>query len=147
MLVSGSYIATDIWDRVYPVQADSTFTVESKNFAQKVLGYRWGADFGSRKGIARPVASKVFPALASGKYAIYNEMNEQSYCVEAPDGLVPASKKGSIIMRYSDTNTPAGICHQGDTYRTVCFGFPLEILKEEENLNSLITATLQYFSK
>lgn len=147
MLVSGSYIATDIWDRVYPVQADSTFTVESKNFAQKVLGYRWGADFGSRKGIARPVASKVFPALASGKYAIYNEMNEQSYCVEAPDGLVPASKKGAIIMRYSDTNTPAGICHQGDTYRTVCFGFPLEILKEEENLNSLITATLQYFSK
>lgn len=147
MLVSGAYIATDIWDRVYPVQADSTFTVDSKAFAQKVLGYKWGANFGSRKGVARPAPNKIFPAIDAGKYGFFNEMNSDSYCVEAPDGLVPASKKGAIIMRYADTNTPAGICHQGTNYRTVCFGFPLETLKDEKQINSLITATLQYFSK
>ena len=147
LLVSGSYIATDIWDKVFPVQTDSLFRVESKNFAQKVLGYKWGANFGSSKGTARPAPNKVFPTLTNGKYSFHNEMNDECYCIEAPDGLVPASRKGAIIMRYADTNVPAAICHQGETYRTVCFGFPLETLKEEEHIQRLITATLQYFNK
>ena len=147
MLVSGSYIATDIWDRVYPVQMDSTFRVQSKNFAQKVLGYKWGANFGSSKGLARPAPNKVFPSLAKSKYAFHTEMNSGCYCIEAPDGLVPASRKGAIIMRYTDTNTAAAICHQGENYRTVCFGFPLETLKDEKDIKNLITATLQYFNK
>lgn len=147
LLVSGSYIATDIWDQVYPVQTDSLFRVESKKFAQKVLGYKWGANFGSRKGTVRPAPNKVFPTLASGKISFHTEMNDECYCIEAPDGLVPASRKGAIIMRYDDTNVPAAICHQGETYRTVCFGFPLETLKDEEDIQRLITATLQYFNK
>ncbi len=147
LLVSGSYIATDIWDQVYPVQTDSLFRVESKKFAQKVLGYKWGANFGSRTAVARPAPNKVFSAIDSGKYSFHNEMNEECYCVEAPDGLVPASKKGAIIMRYADTNAPAAICHQGENYRTTCFGFPLETLKNEEDIYKLITATLQYFNK
>ena len=147
ILVSGSYIATDIWDKVYPVQMDSTFRVQSKNFAQKVLGYKWGANFGSSKGLARPAPNKVFPSLEKSKYAFHTEMNSECYCIEAPDGLVPASRKGAIIMRYTDTNIPAGICHQGENYRTVCFGFPLETLKDEKDINTLITATLQYFNK
>ncbi len=147
VLVSGSYIATDIWDRVYPVQMDSTFRVQSKNFAQKVLGYKWGANYGSSKGLARPAPNKVFPTLAKSSYAFHTEMNSECYCIEAPDGLVPASRKGAIIMRYTDTNTAAAICHQGENYRTVCFGFPLEILKDEKDINTLITATLQYFNK
>ena len=147
VLASGSYIATDIWDQVYPVQIDSVFRVESKKFAQKVLGYKWGANFGSRTAVARPAPNKVFSSIDGGKYAFHNEMNDECYCVEAPDGLVPASKKGAIIMRYADTNTPAAICHQGENYRTTCFGFPLETLKKEEDIYKLITATLQYFSK
>ena len=147
LLVSGSYIATDIWDQVYPVQTDSLFRVESKKFAQKVLGYKWGANFGSRTAVARPAPNKVFTAIDGGKYGFHNEMNSTCYCVEAPDGLVPASKKGAIIMRYADTNTPAAICHQGENYRTTCFGFPLETLKNEEDIYKLITATLQYFNK
>ena len=147
VLVSGSYIATDIWDQVYPVQTDSLFRVESKKFAQKVLGYKWGANFGSRKAVARPAPNRVFSSLENTKYSFHNEMNESCYCVEAPDGLVPASKKGAIIMRYTDTNVPAAICHQGETHRTVCFGFPLETLRNEEHIHKLITATLQYFNK
>ena len=147
LLVSGSYIATDIWDQVYPVQTDSLFRVESKKFAQKVLGYKWGANFGSRTAVASPAPNKVFPALDGDKYSFHNEMNEACYCVEAPDGLVPASRKGAIIMRYADTNTPAAICHQGENYRTTCFGFPLETLENEEDIYNLITATLQYFNK
>ena len=147
VLASGSYIATDIWDHVYPVQTDSLFRVESKKFAQKVLGYKWGGNFGSRTTVARPAPNKIFSSIDGGKYAFHNEMNDECYCVEAPDGLVPASKKGAVIMRYADTNAPAAICHQGENYRTACFGFPLETLKQEEDIYKLITATLQYFSK
>ena len=147
VLVSGAYIATDIWDRVYPVQTDSLFKVQSKRFAEKVLGYRWGAAYGSRKASVNPAPNKVFPEMKTGRYSFHNEMNEDCYCVENPDGLIPASKKGAIIMRYTDTNIPAGICHQGDIYRTACFGFPLETLKDDEYLFSIISSTLQYFSK
>lgn len=147
ILVSGSYIATDIWDQVYPVQTDSLFRVKSKEFAQKVLGYKWGANFGSRKAVARPAPNKVFPTITGNRYEFHNEMNSESYCIEAPDGLVPSSRKGAIIMRYADTNVPAAICHQGNEYRTVCFGFPLETLKDEDDITRLITVTLQYFNK
>ena len=134
VLVSGSYIATDIWDKVYPVEVNSIFQEESMEFAIKVLGYKWGANYGSRKAVARPSPNRTFPEISGTKYSFHNEMNSECYSVEAPDGLIPASKRGAIIMRYADTNVPAAICHQGAEYRTVCFGFPLETLKNEDHI-------------
>lgn len=146
VIVSGGYIATDIWDRVYPIAADSTFTVNSKKFAQSILGYKWGANHGSRTGEARPAPNKILK-VKKGKYAFHNEMNEECYCIENPDGLVPTSKKGAIIMRYTDTNIPAAISHEGNGYRTVCFGFPLETLKDKGQIDDIINTALEYFRK
>lgn len=147
VLVSGANIATDIWDQVYPVEIDSKFREKSQNFAKSVLGYRWGTGFGSRRGEVHPVANKVFPAIDNGKYSFYNEKNTTCYSAENPDGLIPTSKSGAVIMRYTDTNVPAAISHQGTGYRTTCFGFPLETLKDPGQINSLIKSTLEYFSK
>lgn len=147
LIVSGSYIATDIWDKVYPVTKDSLACVKARKFAQDVLGFRWGASHGGRKGTVRPSPNKVFASFSDKSYRFHNTMNSECYCVENPDGLIPTSKKGAIIMRYSDTNVPAGICHQGENYRTACFGFPLETLKDHEQMVDIISATLQYFEK
>lgn len=147
VLVSGAYIATDIWDQIYPAEIDKTFREQSKKFAQDVLGYKWGANSGSRKGEARPAVNKVFAPIKAGKYAVHNEINENCYCVENPDGIVPSSGKGAIIMRYTDTDVSAGICHQGNGYKTTCFGFPLETLKDEKQMNGLISSTLEYFNR
>ena len=147
VLVSGAYIATDIWDEVYPVQFDESFREQSKRFAQNVLGYKWGANAGSRRCEVRPYPNKVFAPIKNGKYSICNEINEERYCVESPDGIVPASRNGSVIMRYTDTDISAGICHQGEGYRTTCFGFPLESLEDVEQMNELFKSTLEYFNR
>ena len=147
VIVSGANIATDIWDQVYPIQIDSALRADSQKFAKEILGYRWGTGFGTRKGEARPVANKVFPAIEKGRYAIHNSKNSECYCVENPDGLIPVSNSGAIIMRYNDTNVPAAISHQGKGYRTACFGFPLETLKDEQHIQNIISSTLEYFRK
>ena len=50
-------------------------------------------------------------------------------------------------MRYSDTGTPAGIRYDADGYRTVCMGFPIEALKNEEDIDTIIKKTLEYFNR
>ena len=147
VLVSGAYIATDIWDQVYPVEIDKEFREKSKKFAQNVLGYRWGAGFASRRAEMKPTANKVFTPLQDKKYAIHHEINEECYCVENPDGIVPASRNGATILRYTDTEVSAGICHQGNGYKTTCFGFPLETLKDSRQMNELFRSTLEYFNR
>ena len=85
--------------------------------------------------------------MPSGKMEICNEMNPERYCVESPDGIVPASSKGCTIMRYADTRIGAGICHDGGNYRTVCLGFPIESLSSEEDIDNIVGLTLDFFEK
>ena len=144
VLVSGAYIGTDIWDSVYPVQVDSVFKEKSIKFASGVLGYKWMSNTSTRRAEVRGVSN----ALASfGKYSFHNEPNEDVYSVESPDGIVPSSKNGKTVLRYADTGISAGVCFEGDGYRTVCLGFPVETLRDEQNIDDIITITLDFFEK
>lgn len=148
MLVSGAYIATDIWDKVYPVQTDTTYRKISKDFAGKVLGYKFNTNYGSRNGSLKMTAGGAlkWTDLSGHKY-IYSAPDPDFYCVEHPDGIAPASKSAQTIVRYADTGAPAGIAFKGNQYRTVCFGFPLEALKEEKDLHSIIGACLMFIAE
>lgn len=145
VLVSGAHIGTDIWDQVYPAAVDSTFRAESKRFAEKVLGFRWMTNYAGRKGIVVPVQG-TSPAIGK-ELAFYNEPGPDRYCVETPDGLVPSSSEGCTIMRYADTGISAGVGFEGSGYRTVCLGFPIETLRNEDDIKHIIRITLDYFSK
>lgn len=148
ILVSGSNIATDVWDQVYPVQVDSAYRADTKKFAREVLGYRLVNGFAGRNGSVNLVKSSRMNVENGKPWDFYNSINSTSYCVENPDGIAPAStKNASTFMRYSDTGHPAGICHEGKGYRTVCLGFPIETLKEEKDIESIIALTLQFFKK
>jgi hypothetical protein len=83
----------------------------------------------------------------SGHKYIYSAPDPDFYCVEHPDGIAPASKSAQTIVRYADTGAPAGIAFKGNQYRTVCFGFPLEALKEEKDLHSIIGACLMFIAE
>ena len=145
ILVSGAYIGTDIWDQIYPFEKDKTAVSTAKKFAQNVLGFRWAANSASRKGTVNSVRNTEFEPLP--KLQICNEMNPSQYCVESPDGIEPASKNGSTILRYSDSGISAGICHETAGYRTVCLGFPIEALQNENNIDDIITLTLEFFNR
>ncbi len=148
ILTSGAYIATDIWDHVYPVQTDKAFRDQSIAFAREVLGYKWVRNHGSRLGTARFVKSTRFDSRKGRAFGFHNEINEECYSVENPDGLTPVSAKtGSTFIRYTDTDISAAVCYEGKGYRAVSIGFPIETLKEEKNIDNIIKTTLEFFSK
>ena len=148
VLISGSKIATDVWDNIYPVQIDKSFRENSKKFVREVLGYKWVRSNASRRGAVCLAESSRFGTEESGSFSFHNEINPDFYCVENPDGISPVSAKtGSSIMRYTDTGISAGVCFEGNGYRAVSIGFPIETLKEDKDINNIVSVTLEFFSK
>ncbi len=140
-LVSGANIGTDVWDSIYEIQIDSTYRAETIKFAKEVLGYQWVTNNAGRRG-------KVISLEGhNAEYEYYNEVNPVSYCVESPDAIAPV-ENGRTFLIHSGTGLPAGVLYQGASgYRTVCIGFPIETLKREQDIDSIISLTLDYFSK
>lgn len=147
ILVSGAYIGTDISDCIFPVKKDSVFTVNSVRFAKEVLGYKWMSGQASRKAVVKAARNQLVDFSGMKSFGFCNEINPDQYCVESPDGIVPASDKGSTILRYADTGISAGVAFEGKGYRTVCIGFPIETLLEDEDIDSIIHITLDFFKK
>ena len=148
ILVSGANIGTDIWDKVFPIKADSLYTVRSKEFAETVLGYRWMTNYATNNGIVRPMKNEIFNLAGKmGNTEFWKEPNDVIYNVETPDGIVPSSDKARTFLRYTDTNISAATCFEGEGYRSACFGFPLEVLKRQEDVDALIGTVLAYFEE
>ena len=146
ILVSGSNIATDIWSQVYPYDVDKEFRKASVAFGKDVLGYKYVSGFASRTAEVEFSGCDRMGVTKEGGVSFCNTLNEDIYCVETPDGISPAGN-GKVFMRYADTDIPAAVCHEGKEYKTVCFGFPLETIMEEDGLVNIISLTLEYFSR
>jgi hypothetical protein len=144
ILVSGSYIGTDIWDNIYPVSFDPTFLDKSSKFAKEVLGYKYATGKASSRGKAQPVRNSVIEGLPSVNLVM--EKNPDTYCVESPDGILPASKSAYSIYRYSDSGVCAGVAYEGKGYRSVSLGFPIEALEDYQMIEDLMVNTLKYFT-
>lgn len=144
ILVSGSYIATDIYDRIYPIKKDSLFIEQSKKFAEKILGYKWAGNRASQSGNVQ--ALKDEPLLGNG-FSYYNSPNPIMYNVESVDALRPAGENAKSFLRYTDSGMTAGIKYQGNKHRVVSLGFPLEIVKEKSDIELIIQSTFEFFKK
>ena len=147
ILVSGAYIGTDIADCIFPVQKDSAFTANSIRFAADVLGYSWAADQASKTGIVKAVRNQMADMTSMGSFGFYNHVNPQCYSVESPDGIDPASASSKTLFRYADTGISAGVGYEGEGYRTVSLGFPIEALLNETDIDKIINITLEFFKK
>ena len=146
ILVSGAYIGSDAYDSIYPAHRDSTLIEETQRFIKDVLGYRSVSGKASKKGIVAPKKNDRLD-FGNSNMEFYNSMNPVSYCVESPDGIAPAGKKSSTVMRYADSGISAGTAHEGDGYRTVCLGFLIETLKEAKDIDNIIKITLDFFDR
>ena len=146
ILVSGSHIGTDAWDQIYPYEKDMDEALATQKFIRNTLGYKWVMNFAGRSGEISFVTDSLYADKAPAG-SFHTSPTPEKYCVETPDGISPAGKNGKIIMRYSDTDIPAGIRYDGVGYRTVCMGFPIEALKNEEDINTIIRKTLEYFKR
>ena len=147
ILVSGSYIGTDLAESIFPVKKDSVFVDNSIKFAAEVLGYKWSASQASRTGSVNGVRNTMMDLTGVGTVGFHNSVNQDCYSVESPDGLAPASDAGKTIFRYTDTGISAGVGYEGAGYRTLCLGFPIETLHNEKDIEKLINITLEFFKK
>ena len=145
LIVSGAYIATDIEDSIYPVEIDTDTRKTASTFAKNVLGYKYVTNQASRRAVVKPTVNKVISGMPS--LEIVNEMNPYKYCVESPDGIAPVSKAGQVIYRYADSDVSAAVAFEGKGYRCVSFGFPIEALESDKDINQLIIKTLEYIKK
>jgi len=147
ILVSGADIATDIWDRIYPYQIDSTMKADiiepSKTFAKEVLKYRWMTNYASKTG---KVKSEQNPLgfKTNENYSFFNEPNSVRYCVESPDALNPVGKDAYTIFRYADNDISAGVAYKGSDYRSVSLGFPIETLDTQAQIDKLINDMMTF---
>ena len=141
LLVSGANIATEGWDRVYPL-ADSLYAdyrLSVRNFDREVLGIKWISSRASRDGV-------VVPMPSGAPLEFWNDRNSQCYFVENPDGIRPNDNHGKLIYKYRSSNVGAAVQYQGSGYRAVTFGFPLETIKKPEDLLSVLDGALGFIS-
>lgn len=140
IIVSGAYIATDIWDSVYDgIPVDSAYRAEAGEFAQKILGYKHLTNFTASSGdlYGRGVLSGVRASFAVTP-------GEDAYCTESPDGL-SAAKGAVTIMSYGGNNVPAAVLLRRKDGCTAAFGFPLETIGDEEDLEMIFSLILGCF--
>ena len=135
LLISGSYIATDVWDSIEN-------NPETQNFVKRVLRYQWRTDHASKTGFVKAVQS---PYNFNGAFSFHTKPNEYSYSSESPDGIEPVGENAWTIYRYSDNNISAGVAYKG-AYKTVSLGFPLETLRNESEIDSLVKIITDFFS-
>ncbi len=140
IFVSGSYIATDLWD-------NERATEEDRQFASEILGYKWRVGQASVTGEAYQVQSR-FKEFGAGRYSFYSELNGDCFAVESPDSFYPSDdSKGATIMRYGENNLIAGTAFEAENYRTVAIGFPFETIVDEQQRINLMKEIISFFEK
>lgn len=139
IFVSGAFVGTDLWDNRLSKAEEA-----DKKFATEVLKYKWRVGQAAIMGKVKSVASP-FAALTSN-YSYYNELNPNSYVVEAPDAIEPSAKDAYTIMRYSENNLSAGVAYKG-TYKTCVLGFPFESVRTDSERDALMKAVLTFFNE
>lgn len=136
LLISGAYVATDLWDAI-------NVSDEGKAFANKVLKFRWMTHSASVDGKVKSVSN---PYGFQGRYSFYCQPNENSYVVEAPDALNPVGENAYTIFRYSNSIS-AGVAYKGDDYRSIVLGFPIETLTSQEQIDDIVAQSLRFFEQ
>ncbi|MGL4994161.1 MAG: xanthan lyase [Bacteroidales bacterium] len=141
IIVSGAYIGTDISDRSLNPARD----VEREQFAKDILKYIWRTDRASANGIVRVVPSPSFALRSSNRFKIYNQPNAESYHVDQPDGIEPATKEAFTFLRYTDTNISAAVAFKGSKYRSISIGFPIEAIESQQERDQLFESLIKFF--
>ena len=138
---SGAYVASDLWDNPEAGQAQET----DKEFAKKVLKYNFREGRAAITGQVMAVRSVL--STCNSVYGYYNELNDKSYVVESPDGIVPDGENAYTIYRYPENNISAGVAYKGSDYRTCILGFPFESLKESASRDEVMKNVLEILTK
>ena len=148
VLISGANIATDAWDRIYPI--DEPLPASTQEFIRSVLGYKYVSSFGSPTGAITTgkVANGPFSRKTEApEMPFWNEVNTECYCVECPGSIAPAGLGAKAFLRYTGTGNTAGVLYKAGDYKVAAIGVPIECLKEEEDRTEVLRRSLEFILK
>ena len=140
VLLTGAYVASDIWDKEHPAQAEI-------NFAKNVMGYTWVDGRATLLGEAYSVPTTLKMSDGMSNLTFYNQLNSDFYAVESPDAIKASDERGATILRYKENNIPAGIASSRNGYKTVVVGFPFETIKSENERDEFMQRVMNFFEK
>jgi len=108
-------------------------------FLSDVLGVRWQHWKGCDDGAVRIAAHSPFTELAP--FAFEAGLGDGvHYAAESPDAIEPAGDfEGKTALRYQQTRFGAAVVTPG---RSVCFGFPLESVADDEVLTAILSEAI-----
>lgn len=133
LLISGAYIGTDM------VENKDSLAI---NFAKNSLGFTWRTNQATNVGEA--IATREGEMFLPVKINFITDYHPKLYKVEAPDAIEPFGKNAHRLYRYASNNSSAAIFYNG-AHKAVTFGFPLETVYCENELNSLIESIMKLF--
>ncbi|MDO4510539.1 MAG: xanthan lyase [Bacteroidales bacterium] len=140
VMLTGAYVASDIWEKEKPVEAEV-------KFAKTVLGFEHRASRAAQSGKVSGVVSKFDALSADRKVAFCTSLNSKAYAVESPDAVKASDAAGATIMRYSENTKPAAVAVDRGTYRTVVAGFPFESINNAKARNAFMNDILKFLNK
>ena len=137
LMVTGSYLLTDMWTSPVATDAD-------RKFATEVLHASYGGGMATRRGEVKGVLLSLFDKDFGIEFN--TELNDEVYSVESPEVVRASGKQTYTAMRYRATNQPAAILHAGK-YRAIVAGFPFETILSTEERDAMMKGVLSYLIK
>lgn len=136
LLVSGCYVASDLWESEASTNADRTF-------AREVLRYEYATGRATTQGRVRGIS----PALPIGNCRFNQQVGEEIYAAKSPDALHPVGDGAFPFARYAENGLTAGVGSEGNGYRTAVLGFPIETITSDNERNRLMDAILNFLTQ
>lgn len=133
LLISGSYPGADLWESEASSDLD-------RAFAREVFHYEHAASQAASQGRLRGTS----PEIPIGNSHFCQEHGGKSYAVESPDALHPVGS-AFTFARYAENGLSAAVAHEGESYRSVVLGFPIESIESEPERDRLMSAILRFF--
>ena len=123
ILVSGAFIGTDM------LQA------HEQEFTANVLKYKHGGT------VCTDSIANAYGM--STTLSLYNAPNERNYWIKNIDILQPTGAAFSSML-YANANSSAAIAYQGNDYKCMAFGFPIECIVDAETRNYILSESLKF---
>ena len=115
----------------------------ANRLASDILGYGWSNGNASTSGKVRSTAGSSLFSDSTFRASFNTKPNPVRYCVDSPDAILPSDENSFTFMRYETSNTSAAVAYDGE-YRTVTFGFPIEALTSQQQVDSLMREVIEF---
>lgn len=91
--------------------------------------------------------NSTLPAFDKILLSFRTSPNPHSFPATVTESFSPATADAMPLMYYADDNTAAAILYDGQNYRSISFGFPIETITSSEQFVQLMNEVILFLSK